>query len=245
MKRILVIGATSAIAEACARQWAVRGEALAVAGRSLDRTNVIAADLKIRGASGSHALHLDVLDASRYEAVVQQAVAALGGLDIVLMAHGVLPDQAACEADPGLMRESFEVNALSVLALGTLLANVLAKQGHGTLAVIGSVAGDRGRASNYVYGAAKATVAVFLQGLRQRLARHGVQVLTIKPGFVDTPMTQAFSKGILWAQPDKVARDIVRAVDHGKDVLYTPAFWRFVMLVIRAVPERIFKRLSL
>jgi short-subunit dehydrogenase len=125
------------------------------------------------------------------------------------------------------------------------LANLMEAQGSGTIAVISSVAGDRGRQSNYVYGAAKGMVTRFLQGLRNRLAKRGVQVLTIKPGFVDTPMTAAFKKGALWAQPDAVARGIVAAVDAGKDEVYLPGFWRLIMAIIRHIPEPIFKRLSL
>ncbi len=111
--------------------------------------------------------------------------------------------------------------------------------------MIGSVAGDRGRQSNYVYGTAKGALALFLQGMRNRLSKRGVQVLTIKPGFVDTPMTASFPKGPLWATPDKVAEDIEKAIDKRRDVLYTPGFWRLIMLIIKSVPEAIFKRLSL
>ena len=136
-------------------------------------------------------------------------------------------------------------NGLSVIALCTLLGNRFEAQGSGSIAVISSVAGDRGRQSNYVYGAAKGMVTRFLQGLRNRLAKENVQVLTIKPGFVDTPMTAAFKKGALWAQPADVARGILAAIDKGKDEVYLPGFWRLIMLVIRHIPEFIFKKLSL
>jgi short-subunit dehydrogenase len=138
-----------------------------------------------------------------------------------------------------------QTNGTSVIALLTLLANRFEAQGHGTLAVIGSVAGDRGRQSNYVYGTAKGMLAIFLQGLRNRLHRRGVNVLTIKPGFVDTPMTAGFEKGPLWASPEQVASRIIVAIDKGWDVVYAPAFWRLIMLVITTIPERVFKRLSL
>jgi short-subunit dehydrogenase len=164
---------------------------------------------------------------------------------VALIAHGTLPDQKACEASVELLQQEIDNNGLSVVALCTRLANLMEPRGQGTIAVISSVAGDRGRQSNYVYGAAKGMVTRFLQGLRNRLARKGVQVLTIKPGFVDTPMTAAFPKGLLWAKPESVAQGIVAAVDRKKDVVYLPGFWCLIMMIIRHIPEFIFKKLSL
>jgi short-subunit dehydrogenase len=132
-----------------------------------------------------------------------------------------------------------------VIALATVLANRFEAQRSGSIAVISSVAGDRGRQSNYVYGAAKGAVTLLLQGLRNRLSKSGVQVLTIKPGFVDTPMTAEFKKGALWAKPDDIAHGIVSAIDRRRDVVYLPGFWRLIMLIIRHIPEPIFKRMSL
>ena len=169
----------------------------------------------------------------------------MGGIDVALIAHGSLPDQAACAASVALTRRELEVNLLSVIDLLTLLAGRMESAGGGTLAVIGSVAGDRGRQSNYVYGTAKGALAIFLQGLAHRLAPTKVRVLTIKPGFVDTPMTAAFAKGPLWASPERVARDIERAIARGTRVLYTPWFWRWIMLVIRLVPTALFHRTKL
>jgi decaprenylphospho-beta-D-erythro-pentofuranosid-2-ulose 2-reductase len=163
----------------------------------------------------------------------------------VLIAHGTLPDQQACEASYDVTRREMEVNALSVISMLTYLANHFEKQGHGSLAIISSVAGDRGRQSNYVYGSAKAAVTVFLGGLRNRLHGAGVHVLTIKPGFVDTPMTSEFPKGPLWASPEKVAKGIHKAILKRRDVVYLPGFWRMVMRIIREIPEPVFKRLKL
>ncbi len=174
-----------------------------------------------------------------------EATARLGGLDGALIAHGTLSDQRACEQSVELLRAEFDVNALCVMALCTELANQFEAQRDGVIALISSVAGDRGRQSNYVYGAAKAAVNAFASGLRQRLYSKGVAVITIKPGFVSTPMTAAFPKNALWAQPASVARDIVRAIDRRVPVLYTPWFWRPIMALIRAVPEPIFRRLRL
>ena len=244
-KRILVIGATSAIAEAAARQWAMRGDALFLVGRKRQKLDDIAADLKVRGAGQAGTFVMDATDVAAHAAMLEAAVAELGGLDVALIAHGTLPDQKACEASVDLSLREIDNNALSVIALCTRLANHFEAQGRGSIAVISSVAGDRGRQSNYVYGAAKGMVTRFLQGLRNRLAKKGVQVLTIKPGFVDTPMTAAFPKGALWAQPADVARGILAAVDRGRDEVYLPGFWRLIMLVIRHIPEAIFKKLSL
>lgn len=244
-QRILVIGATSAMAVAAARLWAAQGHALYLLGRAPERLEALAGDLRVRGAAGAQWAALDVTETQRHAPVLEAAAAALGGIDVVLVAHGTLPDQAACERDAGLALREFQVNATSTIALLTWLADRMQAQGRGTIAVITSVAGDRGRQSNYVYGAAKAAVAVFLQGLRNRLHGAGVRVVTIKPGFVDTPMTAAFRKGALWASPERAARGIAHAVARGTDVAYVPGFWRWIMLVIRHIPEPVFKRMRL
>jgi decaprenylphospho-beta-D-erythro-pentofuranosid-2-ulose 2-reductase len=164
---------------------------------------------------------------------------------VALIAHGTLPDQSACESSVEMALAEFATNGTSTIALLTALAPGMEAQGAGVLAVISSVAGDRGRQSNYLYGAAKAAVSTFASGLRQRLAKAGVSVVTIKPGFVDTPMTRNFRKGALWAKPDAVARGIVRAADRGSSVVYLPWFWSPIMLVIKHIPEFIFKRIKL
>lgn len=245
MQKILIIGATSAIAEAVARRYAQRGDALYLLARNGERLDALLRDLKIRGAASSTGARFDAGDYASHAAAIAQAVAALGGLDAVLIAHGTLPDQRACQADPALALSEIGTNALSVISLLTTLANHCEAQRHGTIAVIGSVAGERGRQSNYVYGSAKGMLAIFLQGLRNRLHKSGVKVVTIKPGFVDTPMTATFPKGPLWATPEQVAQAIVKAMDRGSAVLYTPFFWRGIMAIIRAIPEAIFKKLSL
>ncbi|HEY3731131.1 MAG TPA: SDR family oxidoreductase [Steroidobacteraceae bacterium] len=245
MQRILIVGAASAIAEATARLLAARGAALMLAGRSAPRLQAIAQDLKVRGA---HTAETYIFDARSFDGIAQllQATSArLGGLDAALIAHGTLSDQYACQRSIDQLREQFDVNAVSVMALCTELANQFEAQGRGVIAVISSVAGDRGRQSNYVYGSAKAALTAFTSGLRQRLYPKGVRVVTIKPGFVSTPMTAAFSKGALWATPQRVATDIVRAISSGPSVIYTPWFWRPIMWIIRCVPETLFCRLRL
>ena len=246
MNRILIIGATSAIAEAVARMYAAQGQHLYLLARNAERLQTMAADLKLRGAASVYHAAFEAADFARHREILDDILAHAGGhLDIVLIAHGTLPDQSACEQDFRLALEEFNTNGLSILSLLTHLASQFERQGKGTLAVISSPAGDRGRQSNYVYGAAKAAVSVFLQGLRNRLQSHGVHVLTIKPGFVDTPMTAEFKKGPLWAKPESVAAGILRAIEKKKSVVYLPWFWRWIMLIIVHIPEFIFKRMKL
>ncbi|MEM1210270.1 MAG: SDR family oxidoreductase [Planctomycetota bacterium] len=245
MSKALIIGAHSAIATAVARRLAARGDTLYLVARDADRLADLAADLTTRGAAEVGFAELDVLDTDRHATAIAGAAEALGTIDLALIAHGTLPDQSACEADAELARRAFDVNAASVISLLTPLAERMAAQGGGTIAVISSVAGDRGRASNYVYGSAKAAVTAFTQGLRQRLTKAGVHVVTVKPGFVDTPMTADFSKGPLWASPETIARGVLRAVDRRQNTVYLPWFWRWIMTIICLVPEPIFKRLRL
>jgi len=245
MQKILVIGGTSAIAESTARLFAERGDAMFLTARNPSRLEAVASDLRVRGAAKVTAAILEAADYDRHEAVIEEAHGALGGLDAVLIAHGTLPDQRQCEISTELTRAQFETNALSVISLLTHLANRFEEQGHGTLAVISSVAGDRGRQSNYVYGAAKAAIDTFMEGLRNRLFRSGVRVLTIKPGLVDTPMTTGFRKNFLWAKPERVGRGIFKAMDSRSGVVYLPWFWRPIMELIRAIPEAVFKRIRL
>ena len=245
MPTILIIGATSAIAQAVARRFAADGATLFLVARNQAKLDAVADDLRVRGAPTVDTAVMDVLAYDQHLAVIQQVFERQGRIDVVLIAHGTLPDQKACEASFEHTQREFEINALSVMSLLTHLANYFEQEKRGTIAVIASVAGDRGRQSNYVYGTAKGAVSLFLQGLRNRLAPAGVHVLTIKPGFVDTPMTSEFDKGLLWAQPERVARDIQRAIAKKTDVAYVPPFWRYIMLVIGAVPEFIFKRLRL
>ncbi|NPA72991.1 MAG: SDR family oxidoreductase [Gammaproteobacteria bacterium] len=244
-QNILVIGATSAIAQATIRRYAEQNASLFLIARNSEQLETLAEDAKIRGAHQVHTATLDVNEFAEHEAVIASVFEALNTVDITLIAHGTLPDQAACQTELSTLMTELNTNALSTLSLLTVLANRLEQQGSGSLAVITSVAGDRGRQSNYVYGAAKGMVSRFLQGLRNRLTPHNVHVLDIKPGFVDTPMTADFKKGALWAKPEQIADSIVKAIKKQKNTLYTPFFWSGIMLIIRSIPEAIFKRLKL
>lgn len=245
MRKILIIGAGSAIAQAVSRIFAARGDALCLVGRNPAALEAIAADLRVRGAAAVHVAIMDVNDFAAHEPLLAKAEQDLGGLDTVLIAHGTLPDQSACEQSTELLLRELTTNGVSVAALAARIGSRFEQRRAGTIAVISSVAGDRGRQSNYVYGSAKALVTAFLSGLRQRLHKSGVAVITIKPGFVDTPMTAAFPKGALWAKPQQVALGIVKAIDRSAAVVYLPAFWRPVMFMIRAIPETLFLRLKL
>jgi short-subunit dehydrogenase len=239
------MGATSAIAEATARRFAARGDALFLVARNAQRLQAVADDLNIRGAHMAATYLFDACEMDGYSNMLDAAAAQMGGIDAALIAHGTLSDQLACQVSIDLLSQEFATNALSFMGLCTHLANRFEAQRHGVIAVISSVAGDRGRQSNYVYGAAKAAVTAFTSGMRQRLYPQGVGVVTIKPGFVATPMTSAFKKGLLWASPETVARSIVQAMDKGTPVVYAPWFWRPIMWVVTSVPEFIFRRLRI
>ena len=248
LKRVIIFGATSSIAEHTARQLVAQGASLYCVGRNPKKLKAMIQDLKVRADDNQQIAWsaANLTDSSQHEALIDAAEAALGAVDGVLVAQGTLPDQEACQADVARMREEVEINALSVMNLLTLLGNRFEQQNHGVIAVISSVAGDRGRQSNYVYGAAKGMVSIFAQGLRNRLAKSNVDVVTIKPGFVDTPMTAEFDKsGPLWAKPEQVASGIIKAMQKGKGDVYLPWFWWSIMQIIKHIPEAVFKRLSL
>jgi decaprenylphospho-beta-D-erythro-pentofuranosid-2-ulose 2-reductase len=243
---VVIFGATSAIAQSVARLYAPAGARFFLVARNEERLATVAADLRARGAVLADSASADLADLSDHAHLIARAKSALGTFDRVLIAHGTLSHQPACEANVEAMARDIGINFLSAASLLSHVANVLEMQRGGSIAVIGSVAGDRGRQSNYVYGSAKAGLGVFVQGLRHRMARHGVNVTLVKPGFVDTPMTAGLAKGgPLWASPEKVARDIKRAMDRGAAMIYTPWFWRWIMLIIRLVPDAIFRRTRL
>ncbi len=245
MQKVVIIGATSAIAEATARLYAARGAQLFLVARNAERLEDIAADLRVRGSQEVFHATLDMNDLPDHARVIEAIWSSLGNVDVALIAHGTLPDQGQCESSADVALKEFSTNGTSTIALLTAMAPRFEAQRKGTMAVISSVAGDRGRQSNYLYGSAKAAVTAFTSGLRQRMAKLGVNVLTIKPGFVDTPMTKEFKKGALWAKPGAIAHGILRAADRGRSVVYLPGFWLPIMLVIRHIPEFIFKRIKL
>ncbi|MGA2052909.1 MAG: SDR family oxidoreductase [Opitutales bacterium] len=242
---LLIFGATSAIAQAVARLAAERGDKLFLVGRDREKLGVVARDLEARTGSKAGLATADFFESESIEKVLEEAGRFLGALDVVLVAHGVLPDEAACEQSWAAGEASFQVNLVSPALIAAAAGRVLARQKRGTLAVIGSVAGDRGRRSNYYYGAAKGGLERFVQGLRAQLQAEGVRVVLIKPGMVDTPMTAHLRKGPLFAQPETVARRIMKSFTNGPETVYTPWIWRIIMGIIQAIPERIFKKMSI
>jgi short-subunit dehydrogenase len=245
MRKILVCGAASGIAEALGRRLAAEGCALALAGRNAERLAAMRGDLALRGAAAVHTYALDLRKTGCHAELIETAAAAMEGLDTLVLAHGILGDQEKAVADFAVARDVLETNFLSSVSLLTVAANRFAAQQSGQIVVFGSVAGDRGRQSNYVYGASKGALEIFCQGLRNRLAKRQVNILLVKPGFVDTAMTAHLPKNALFASPERVAADIHRAMRQRKDVIYTPGFWKWVMLAVRLIPEPVFKRMRL
>lgn len=244
-QKILVVGATSAIAQETMRIFAREGHNLFLVGRSREKLAAISADLRVCGAPNIEFAELDVTSTSQHSGILQRAIDFLGGLDIAVIAHGILGDSSLAHRDFPHAREILETNFISTVSLLTWLANWFEEREAGQIVVISSVAGDRGRQSNYVYGASKGALDIFLSGLRNRLFRSGISVLLVKPGFVNTPMTAHLQKNFLYADPETVACGIVKAVRKGRDVVYIPSYWRLIMLLTRLIPEVIFKRMNL
>lgn len=244
-QRIVILGAASAIAEASARIWASRGARLVLVGRDQSKLDSIAADLVTRGAAQAVPVALDCASADA-RARLDEMVATLGGLDILLLAYGALGDQKQLESDPNSVADLIATNFTSAVGWCLAAADILERQRNGALLVVGSVAGDRGRRSNYVYGATKGGLARLVEGIAHRLAPHGARAVIVKPGFVDTPMTAHIArKGPLWAKPEQIAQTIVAASETGGPVVYTPWFWRPIMLIIRHLPTAIFNKLNI
>jgi len=245
-KDVLILGATSCMAEHYARRCAVRGESLFLVSRNKEKLKVIKKDLEIRGAKRVELFFLDFNDTKAILKMVNTAWTQFKHFDIALIAHGTLTEQLKSETDFNYLTSEFRNNAESVIVLISILSKAFVKQNKGTIAVIGSVAGDRGRASNFSYAAAKAAIETFMSGMRMKHFKNNLNYLLIKPGFVKTPMTAHLSlPSILMASPEKIAKDIDRAILNKKDCIYTPWFWAYIMFFIKHTPNFIFKRLYL
>lgn len=246
-QKIVIVGATSAMAEHCARLWVTDSpKNLVLLGRDPAKTERVAKDLRIRSAQSAIAVETtDFLDAAKIREWVDQVCAA-GVPDIVLIAHGSLPDQKECQQDLLQNQQVLQLNGVSPVLFAEGFAGYMEKADKGTLAIISSVAGERGRKSNYVYGAAKGLVTRYSQGLQHRLAKTNINVILIKPGPTDTPMTAHLkSSGVKLAAVDQVAREIVMAIKKGQLTVYTPKIWSVIMMIIRHIPNSIFGKLDI
>jgi short-subunit dehydrogenase len=245
MKKIVVLGATSGIALEVQRQLARQGCELLLVARSPERLADLQADLSLRGAAAVTTYSADLASIQQHAGVFEVVRRNLPDFDTVLLAYGSMRDQKDSENSVDILLEELQSNFVSATAILTLFAADLEHRRTGCIAAITSVAGDRGRRSNYVYGSAKGALSLFLQGLRSRLHPAGVRVITIKPGPVQTPMTDHLPNQVRFANAEQVARDIVRALQRrSPDVLYTPKIWRYVMTGVRQIPETLFKRLA-
>jgi len=239
--RVAIFGATSAIAAEIARVYAGRGARLFLAGRDPAKLRAL---VEARGDAVAGFREVDLTAPGAAAAAVSAAIEALGGgLDVAVIAHGWLGDQLASERDVAEAERIIATNFVSVVALLVPLGNHFEAAGAGHIAVLSSVAGDRGRPRNYTYGASKGALNLYLQGLRTRLWARGVGVHTLKLGPVDTPMTATHEKTMLFARADRVAADIVAAIDAGRAEAYVPWYWRFIMAIVRNMPERAMQRL--
>lgn len=245
-QRVIALGALSAIGKATLRLYAEEGARIVIAGRGEERLHALAEDLRARGAKQVVPWQVDLSDCPDTRSEFGRMAAAIGGLDGVLLFYGTLGDNAKAEKDIDEARRIIQTNFTSAAEWCLTAADIIESQAHGSLVVIGSVAGDRGRQSNYIYGAAKGGLALLMQGLAHRLAECGGRAVIVKPGFVDTPMTASITKGgPLWAKPEAVARIIKRAAIKSGPVVYAPGFWRWIMLAIRAVPAPVFHKTKL
>lgn len=240
----IILGATSSMARALARALADRGDALILAGRDMGDLDRLAADCRLRGAAAAQAIAFDARDADSFQPILDLAGKAHGTVNAAVFV-GSMPDQGDIDADPALIDGTVIDSFTGPARFCQKLAPMIEARGAGTIVGVGSVAGDRGRVGNYVYGAAKAGFHTYLSGLRNRLTRAGGHVVTVKPGFVDTGMTWGIEGMFLVAPPEKVAGDILKAVRKRRNVIYTPFFWRYIMGIIKSVPEPIFKKLSI
>lgn len=245
---ILIIGATSAIAQKCAEEFAKDNFDLILAARDSKKLEIMKKHLYVKYQSKVECLDFDAASLSHTSSLIDKAVEKSPDLNAVLIAHGILPNENEIRKNSELLDDTFQINSISYITILEKIAQYFesnqSKQQR-MIGVISSVAGDRGRQSNYLYGTSKGMISIYTQGLRNRLFKSNVSVTTIKPGFVDTPMTQTIPKNFLFSSPEKVAKGIHKAMKKGKHIVYLPWFWKYIMFIIRSIPESIFKKLSL
>jgi len=254
MRRVLVVGATSAMAQETAKILAGEGSRFFLVGRDKTKLTDIAADLVLRGGKVDEPYAINIANLNGHLDMVERAFEAMGGVDVLIVAHGTNPDLGWQSWE--VATETIMVNGVSAVSVAAAVADRFVKQGHGLILLISSVAGDRGKQSNYTYCAAKALVSRYAEGLRHRLIKmkSGVRVVDIKPGLTDTPLTAGLKKGLLWVGPATIATGIVGIIHRYENLkvgqylpgtVYLPSFWRFVMLVIRHIPDKLFIKTNL
>ena len=243
---VLILGATSSIARAAAHEFARAGHPLILAGRDTQDLERDAADVRVRYRVDARALYFDATDFASHEAFVESCVRdGAMPLEGVVLCHGYMAEQEHAARDFALARQMIDVNYASAVSVLNPLADYFERRKGGFICAVSSVAGDRGRGSNYLYGSTKAALSTYLQGLRNRLSRSGVKVIDVRPGFVDTALTFGRPGMFLVATPQRVGADVFHAVRRGRSVVYTPWFWRGIMAIIKSIPEPVFKRMKL
>ncbi|MFC1742804.1 SDR family oxidoreductase [Candidatus Riflebacteria bacterium] len=244
-KKIVVLGACSSIGQAIARKYASMDVSVLLAGRDLAELEKICSDLKIRYSGEHYFAHFDALDFASHQGFLENCLKSMGRVTHLIICSGFMALQEKCEKDWSLTEKTLLTNYAGAVSIAGTFATYFEEEKEGTIIGISSVAGDRGRQSNFIYGSAKGAFSLYLSGLRNRLFKNNVHVMTVKPGFVDTKMTFGLKGLFLVASPDKVADDIFWASMQKKNEIYTPFFWRYILLIIKLIPEFIFKRMKL
>lgn len=245
MKNIVILGATSGISQAVAKKLLADDVIFHLVARNEEKLKIVADDLVSRGCKSAKCYVLDFNNLTAHSACIDAIYKEAGVVDILFISYGIMHSQLDCEADVKKAVEQVNSNYTSTVSLLVLFSQLMEKQGSGTIAVVSSVAGDRGRKSNFIYGSAKAGLSIFLEGLRYKLYSSGINVLTIKPGFIDSPMTSDIKKGALWASTDQAANYIVKGIEKNKSVIYVPPFWFLIMAIIKRIPVFVFRKLSI
>ena len=244
LSKILVFGATSAIVKEILKLYANENLSFFLTARDNEKLKSISDELLSMGAEQVEIDEFDALNPESIDKTIDKCLSIFPDIDGVLIAHGILPDQKECETNYEAVKEAFEVNFLSAVKITTIMANYFEKRGRGFIGAISSIAGERGRQKNYIYGSTKGALTTYLSGLRQRMNNKGVKVLTIIPGVIDTPMTSKFPDRFFYTTPQKIAKKIKKAIEKDRDVIYCPNYWKYIMLLIRIIPERIFKQFN-
>lgn len=246
MPSVLILGSTSLIARASAAEFASRNHDVYFAGRNKDETEKIARDFQIRYKIKSYGVEFNATEYNSHKNFIKNIFSQITDLNCIIIAFGYLGKQEISQENFDEAQKVIDTNFTGVVSICERIAPYFISKSSGTIAVISSVAGDRGRQSNYIYGSSKAALTTYLSGLRSRLFRHNVHVLTVKPGFVDTPMTYGMKiPKLLLASPQKVGKNIYKAIIKKKDIVYTPFYWKWIMLIVKLIPEFIFKKLKL